>query len=300
MKHKLKHDVGVIIGRFQTPELTKGHRELIEHVIETHQKVLVLVGYTPGVFLSSNDPLDPATRVRMINHEYPQIVVRELPDQRSDSLWSQNVDFRIDCVFQIGTKVIYGSRDSFIPFYDGKYDTIELESSQSDRATEYRRKINNTIGNSKDFRHGIIYASNNRFPVVYHTVDVIPISNDSVLVGKKTGDKEYRFIGGFIDVKDNSAEIAALRELKEETGVYGELSAIKYIGSCTIGDFRYRKSQDSIMTSVFILKYEHRFGKPTANDDIESVKWVPVSDLKKDIIDCHLPIYELLKGHLNG
>ena len=43
--------VGVVIGRFQVPSLTLGHRELIQQVIDRHgpEKTLVLVGYTVGL-----------------------------------------------------------------------------------------------------------------------------------------------------------------------------------------------------------------------------------------------------------
>lgn len=37
-------DIGVVIGRFQTPFLTQGHDELLRFVASKHQKVLVFVG----------------------------------------------------------------------------------------------------------------------------------------------------------------------------------------------------------------------------------------------------------------
>ena len=40
--------IGVIIGRFQVPELSKAHRFMLDVVSFKHTKVIVLIGDNPG------------------------------------------------------------------------------------------------------------------------------------------------------------------------------------------------------------------------------------------------------------
>ena len=58
--------LGVIVGRFQVPELHEGHHKLIAHVLSQHPQILILLGVTP-VLGSKRNPLDYITRERMIH-----------------------------------------------------------------------------------------------------------------------------------------------------------------------------------------------------------------------------------------
>jgi len=50
---------GVIVGRFQVPELHKGHRDLIDAALSTCSKVIVFVGrHRNPLILTQNNPLD--------------------------------------------------------------------------------------------------------------------------------------------------------------------------------------------------------------------------------------------------
>ena len=42
-----QYDVGVIVGRFQVPELHFAHRDLIESVMAKHGKTIIVLGLSP-------------------------------------------------------------------------------------------------------------------------------------------------------------------------------------------------------------------------------------------------------------
>lgn len=68
---------------------------------------------------------------------------------------------------------------------------------------------------------------------------------------------------------DSSLEAAARREVTEETHI--EVSALEYIGSFLVDDWRYRNEVDKVMTTVFLARY--MFGAIQPDDDIEELKW---------------------------
>ena len=174
---------------------------------------------------------------------------------------------------------MYGSRDSFIPYYSGKYKTIELPEHGDYNSTEIRKKYKDKVFNSQDFRAGIIYALYNQYEKVYPTVDVALFRNDKteLLLGKKEINNRWRFIGGYVDPTDLNYETAAKRELIEEAGALS-FGTLQYEMSQQINDWRYKSEPDNIITTLFSCDYEG--GHPKAQDDIIDVKWFKLTEIK--------------------
>jgi bifunctional NMN adenylyltransferase/nudix hydrolase len=273
------YQVGIIVGRFQTHYLHEGHLDLISHVLENHSQVIIMLGISRKQNSKSN-PLDFATRKLMIETKFPSVVILPIVDNRSDEKWSQELDRMVTLPFGSKKTLIYGSRDSFIPHYKGKNSVLELEESGKYNATNLREKASKETRNSEDWRAGIIYQAYNQFPVAYPTVDVCVYNNKGeILMAKKPSEKLWRFVGGFVDPSDASYEHAAYRELKEETGGnldVGTPKAFKYITSQKIDDWRYRNDESGIMTTLFLVGYNHGYAK--ASDDIAVVEWIPIRE----------------------
>ncbi len=57
-------EIGVVVGRFQVPELHPAHRDFIKEVESRHSRLIIFVGVHP--FPSAKDnPLDFHTRAAM-------------------------------------------------------------------------------------------------------------------------------------------------------------------------------------------------------------------------------------------
>jgi len=276
-----KKDIGVIVGRFQIHDLHPEHKKLIDTVINNHNKVILFLGCTPALSTKKN-PLDFATRKVMVEEIYGDKLSAILPlyNHKFDDEWSRNLDKKIREVFQVGSVVLYGSKDSFIPYYKGIFDTCELVPDNFVSATDIRDEIKNKVLRSKEFRAGVIYATQNSFPKTYSTIDVAIMNEDysKVLLGRKDYEKEFRFIGGFVDPTDETLVQTVKREAQEETGL--EIDDVKYICSRKINDWRYRGEEDcSIMTHFHIAK--KIFGSEKASDDIIEVKWFDLETIDK-------------------
>lgn len=296
MKEKTS-DIGVIIGRFQLNELHSAHKDLLETVLNNHDKTILFIGCTPAIGTRKN-PLDFMTRKYMIEEEYSFSAILPLYDQKSDEVWSKQIDTKIRETFPMGSVTIYGSRDSFIPYYKGSFQTKELEPETYVSATEVRNKVAKSIMKSSEFRAGILYSVYNQYPITHPTVDVvIKKENGDILLGRKPNENKWRFIGGFVDPTDESLEMAAKREAREETGL--ELDNFKFISSRKVNDWRYRGiSERGIMTTFFEASYI--FGAPQPNDDICELKWFKLdAQLRSDLVEEHIKLFVDYLNFLN-
>lgn len=267
----------VVVARFQTPFLHAGHRSLIEAVQAEHRNAIVVLGVSP-VKGSRRNPYDFYTRERMLKKAYPELFVLPLADHPSDAAWSVNLDALLQNGFPGESFLLYGSRDSFVPAYSGRFPVKELPEKPDCSATALRFRHADNVLDSDDFRLGINYAYHHLRPVVYPAVDVAVFKEErtQLLLGRKAGRPRWRLPGGFADVHDTDFEAAARREVAEECGGL-ETGPLQYIGSARIDDWRYRREEDKIMTLLFAT--DLLYGRPQAGDDLEQAAWFAVSDL---------------------
>ncbi|WP_160712247.1 NUDIX domain-containing protein [Chitinophaga solisilvae] len=288
---------GVIIARFQTPSLHEGHLQLIRQVKAKHNRVLIILGVSP-VKGSRKNPLDFYTRERMIKQSFPEIIVLPLSDQKYDAVWSSKLDELLTTNFPHETFVLYGSRDSFMDTYSGKYPIEALPPVQDYNATAMREAIADKVFDTEEFRAGIIYNTYNLFPSVYATVDIALFRNNKqqLLLGRKPNENNWRLPGGFSDPTDDNFENAALRELQEECG-HMETGKMEYVMSYRVDDWRYRSEANKIITTLFST--DLLYGEPAAGDDLAEVRWVTVTDIPTmiatgEIADTHIPLLNKL------
>ena len=280
-----KYSIGVLVGRFQVHELHEAHHYVIDQVVENHKKVILFLG-VPKVVGTKNNPLDFESRKKMIQHNYPDIVILALPDFGDDHRWSAELDKRIKEVYPIGEVLLYGGRDSFIPYYKnggGHFDCKELEEYGTFvSGTEVRKMISSEVKNSVDFRAGMIYQSYNQYPKVHPCVDVAILdeTEEKVLLAKRPFESGWRFIGGFSKPTDKSYEHTARRKVSEDAGVNLSVQHPRYIGSCQIPDWRYQSEEDKILSILFITKKE--FGRIDPSDDVSALKWWDITELEKN------------------
>jgi bifunctional NMN adenylyltransferase/nudix hydrolase len=294
-----KYDVGVVIGRFQVHDLHAGHRSLIQHAVDRHNKVLVVVGLAP-VRGTQSQPLDFEARKQMILAEYPQVTTLYIDDEPTDAGWSKHLDKNISRHLTPNQSVIlYGSRDSFISHYHGHYKTQALEPDSYLSGTEDRKRIaSGSTKASGDFRAGAIWQAFNRFPTVYPTVDIAILDDreERILLGRKPTETAFRFVGGFIDPTDINAEAAARREVFEETNI--SITDPRYVASLAVDDWRYRNEVDQIMTTLYAAHYLSGAVRP--GDDIAEAKWFALDTLTKaDIVETHWPLLERLQTYVS-
>lgn len=301
------YEIGVLIGRFQVPKLHPVHKQLIDKVCENHKKVIIFLG-VPVVEQTYRNPLDFASRKAMIQEEYPDVTILPVRDQRDNNVWSSILDQKISEPFGNRKALLYGSRDSFIPFYHGRHQTVELIGNDDEiSGTAIRDNVSKEIINSSDFRKGVIYANYGRYPVIMPCADIVVYNptDDTILLGRKPNENMFRFIGGHVEVTDSCYEASAIKELSEEApglSICENISTLKYICSGKINDWRHSKETSEIFSTLFLAT--RMSGRAVAADDIEEVKWFKVEDIldyerySKMIVPEHVEFFGKLVNHL--
>lgn len=294
--------LGVCVVRIQVPELHSGHRYLLNTVTMLHENVLVFIGDTEAR-LTTDNPLTYEMREAMLKKMYPNVHVRRIMDQPDDGAWSAALDDEIDEVLwslsitprEARPITLYGGRDSFIQYYRGEHRTFELPPIEPVSGTEVREAVD--MKDSPAFREGVIYASKHKYPTAYQCTDVALYVKGMLLVGqKKTDGGKWRFIGGFTQPTDTSLEHTAAREVSEEVGL--SVGSLTYIGSTKIDDYRYRGTNDSLMSALFLAT--EALGMYTPGDDIDDCRWMPLDEFKENCVPEHEPLLKLLIEYLEN
>lgn len=285
-------DVGVLVGRFQVPELHAGHRDVLDFVSERHDKKVLFLGNNATKISTTENPLDFQARRQMIAAEYPEYEILYIEDMWSDVWWSKKLDEQIANVVAPGqTVMLYGSRDSFLSHYHGRHPTQELEAEHKVSGTEIRNEVRrNRPKNSPEWRAGVVWGAHARFPTTYTTVDIAIFdeTEEHLLLVRKPFEDKWRLPGGFAEPHSESFEADARREAEEETNL--SITDPVYVRSFKIDDWRYRDERDKIKTLLF--KAKRQFGTVKPDDDVAYAEWFKVDkiDLDRDIMPNHRPL----------
>lgn len=176
---------GIIVGRFQVPTLTDGHRYLIKNAALEVDQLIIFVGDTKDGKLTSHDPLPFEARVKSINQFISQAIddpldlyerkllsldknenikIFRIVDVGNYPKWVEKLDSKIEAlrlleiVPEDNDIFIIGSRDSIVQKYKdngGKFNTIEINelkdsNNVSISGTEYRKNLVESFSPSWD------------------------------------------------------------------------------------------------------------------------------------------------------
>lgn len=244
----MKIEIAIVIGRFQVPKLTEGHRFLIDNAIKNSDECVIFIGRTS--IPNNRNPLSFASIKSMMTEEYPNAIIIPIFDNPNDIEWSKDLDRTIRLLFPFENITIFSGRDGFKDKYFGCFKVKKIKGMKCVSGTDSRLKVGKEIIHSEDFRKGIIWKSQNQYKFVDMAIDVAVIIDNFVVVGKKNGYSKYSFCGGFVDIKDKTLEEAGIREVKEEFNL--KIKNLKYICSASIPDYRFDGVNEKILSSFFI------------------------------------------------
>lgn len=300
--------IGVIIGRFQVPTLHEGHLKLFKEVAAASDRVVVLLGVSPVDGYTAEHPLTFAQRQSMITNcpglsgfyePLHHINILPLFDQRTNDVWSAQVDSLLKQTYPHDILTLYGGRDSFADSYKGKLPVTRSTFCPIVPVTGTQNRAAIKEENDPAFLRGTIAALQRQFPRVFPTTDIAVLKSDDVLLIQRVDSGHWCFPGGFVDPTDGSFELAARRELREETGLTLE-GPLNCVGTFPINDFRYRGSRDKIFTTFYAGV--HSWGPVTANPlEVQDYRWVNWlgNEITEIIAEVHRPLLSALRTHLN-
>lgn len=274
--------VGVVVGRFQVPELHEAHKQIINIAKLSHKNYIVFIACT-SVKGSDRDPLDFDTRAAMVRYQFPDAIIKPIHDNPCDKAWSKNLDGEIVSLFGKTPVTLYSGDKGFADNYHGRYKVKQFKEINFYRGTELREIQGKIVPTTKEGRCGVIYGVVNQYPRVYFTTDTAVIKNlrngkKLVLLGEKPNLPGLRFPGGFVDPSDKTLELSAKREVFEECGGI-ETSDFQYVMSTIIDDWRYKVRPEKVMTTFFRCTYmygDYTAGIKAKDAEFFSLKFYPL------------------------
>jgi bifunctional NMN adenylyltransferase/nudix hydrolase len=298
---------GAVIGRFQVDQLHFGHMLLLLEARSRHDKLIVFIGdrNTPP---TATNPLSFQLRQAMIKAFMPDAIIVRLWDHPSNEVWSKELDELVNLYTNDVT--FYTGRDSFKPYYSGKFEVVSLDFGHDDiTATEIRNSLK-SIPEYPDnimqyFRAGVIHARNTAWHRTHQTVDMALIRYDmlnglEVCLVRKPGETQWQFPGGFVD-RGETFEEAAAREMIEETGLASSVDW-DYMASVMIDDWRLRGVHDADHRTVLMMGFTFSKEAPVPQDDVEEAKFFNLLKLFNDndiVKSNHMILLERLQKTLD-
>ncbi len=143
------------------------------------------------------------------------------------------------------------------------------------------------------------------YPVKHVTVDAVVVQSGHVLLIRRRaspGKGLWALPGGHLEVDENLDELAAIRELREETKLKVPVPVLQ--GSIKAqGVFGHprRSTIGRVITHAYLFvltpTHDHELPRVKGSDDADKAKWVPLSELKEDeMFDDHYQIIMQLLG----
>jgi len=294
-------DVGVCGMRIQIDDLHDAHIELINIMLETHKRLIIVLGVRPIIFTAKNAltfQMRKQAFFEVFGNYKHRITLLYINDVRDDHIWSNNFDNLIkNNIKENETVRCCGGRDSFLNYYHNniyeKWVITDFTQSEFISATAKRNEIAKTTIFDSSFRRGVIYSALNLPGQCVPSIDVAIYDHyGNILMGQRVDELSYRFIGGWVQPRE-TFEMACNRIVKTKCGI--AIDNLQPIRSFCNFDWKFKGERDDLTTMLYTAYITEGTPEPLGN--LKYLRWVSIVDILNVVDSEHLElaksIYEL-------
>lgn len=314
--------LGVLIGRFQVPQMHEGHRFIIHRMLEQCDEVLILFG-SANRTRSVKNPFTYRERQQATLQLFPTVLTAPLNDYMyNDSQWMADVAATINqvvenvCVdhqenFEV---LLYGHHkdgNDYLNWFP-QYEYVNINSDIDISGTEVRNSFMHLLPDNVQADAAYFAKERETFKNYPYPASLNICCGDAVveclghilLIKRKftPGAGNWALPGGHKNTNETFLQ-CALRELIEETNIrVPEPVLLGSIESTRLFDSPKRSSGIPKLTLAvhMVVKPNPDGSLPRANgsDDAVETRWVPTSDIlnKYRLHDDHGDIISEMTG----
>jgi bifunctional NMN adenylyltransferase/nudix hydrolase len=211
----------------------------------------------------------------------------------------ENVEL-IEFLSAVDIRDLYFKRDVNMKFIKGVVPETVFEFLEQFRTTaEYEQIIRERefVANYKKQYASLPY------PPIFSTADAVVICSGHVLMIRRRaepGKGLWALPGGYVNANtDKSVEDAAIRELREETGIKVPAPVLRgSIVRSRVFDAIDRSPRGRIITHAFHIQLpDGELPKVKGQDDADKARWVPIADVRSE--ECFEDHFEII-SHFVG
>ena len=142
------------------------------------------------------------------------------------------------------------------------------------------------------------------YPPIFSTADSVVIQSGHVLMIRRRAEPGrglWALPGGYVNANtDRSVEDAAIRELREETGIKVPAPVLRgNIKRSKVFDAIDRSPRGRIITHAFHIELpDGELPKVKGSDDADKARWVPIAEVKSE--ECFEDHYEIIQHFLGA
>ncbi len=142
------------------------------------------------------------------------------------------------------------------------------------------------------------------YPPIFSTADAVVIQSGHVLMIRRRaepGKGLWALPGGYVNANtDKSVEDAAIRELREETGIKVPAPVLRgSIVRSKVFDAIDRSPRGRIITHAFYIQLpDGELPKVKGSDDADKARWVPIAEVRSE--ECFEDHYEIIQHFLGS
>ena len=201
----------------------------------------------------------------------------------------------------VNIRDLYFKRDANMNFIKGVVPETTIDFLERFKATpEYEQIIR-----EREFveTYKKQYASL-PYPPIFSTADAVVIQSGHVLMIRRRaepGKGLWALPGGYVNANtDKSVEDAAIRELREETGIKVPAPVLRgNIVRSRVFDAIDRSPRGRIITHAFYIQLpDGELPKVKGSDDADKARWVPIAEVNS--AECFEDHYEIIQHFLGA